>query len=246
MLRSDMRAHTPARILISLALLGSLLLPGCLFRKNKPGPPPTFPAPVRLLLLPLNIPRDYVDLRWASLATAVMMAEIALAAPDLEPVPLWESWPAALQTLGQSRTITPEIAEFTAARLTARWAGQGDLLIAQNAFIVRVDFVPSRPSLVPFRYEKSSSLDGLAPRFLEAFEQFLRYLTVRPFAKEKIRPMDAKQLQEVAQALDVEYGWFVPAKPGNAAKLVGELANVNRDLARLLFNPSLYPILAKQ
>ncbi len=53
--------------------------------------PATLPAPVRVVLLPVNIPDDKPELQWTSFATTVMLAESALAAPDLELVPLYES-----------------------------------------------------------------------------------------------------------------------------------------------------------
>jgi hypothetical protein len=193
----------------------------------------------------MNIPQGNTELRWVSLATPVLMAQVAQGAPDLEPVALWESMPAALQSLGDSRTITADIAELVATRLTARWATQGDLRPASDALSIRVDFIPSRSTLVPFRYEKEGSIDELDPHFREAFDQFLRYLIVRPLMEEKIQPLDAQKLKEVAEALDVEYGWFEPAKPGEAGKIVEDLAHSNPGLARILFSPTLYPLLGK-
>jgi hypothetical protein len=243
--RKSTHAQTLFRILILLALPGLFLQSGCFLRKRTPAAAPALPAPVRIILLPVNAPEGKADLRWTSLAATVRMAEIAAAAPDLEPMPLWESTPAVLQTLGNSRTITEEIAQFTAARLTARWGTVGDLITVNNAPTLRLDFIPSRPSLVPFRYEKPSAINALGPQFQEAFTQFLRYLIVRPLMEDRIRHLDAARLKEVAQALDVEYGWFVAAKPGAAGKVVEDLARSNRDVARLLFNPTLYPVLAK-
>ncbi len=243
--RKFAHAQTLFLILILLALPGLFLQSGCFFRKRTPAAAPALPAPVRIILLPVNAPEGKADLRWTSLAATVRMAEIAAAAPDLEPMPLWESTPAVLQTLGNSRTITAEIAEFTAARLTARWGTVGDLITVNNAPTLRLDFIPSKPSLVPFRYEKPSAINALGPQFQEAFTQFLRYLIVRPLMEDRIRHLDAARLKEVAQALDEEYGWFVAAKPGAAGKVVEDLARSNHDVARLLFNPTLYPVLAK-
>lgn len=245
MFPNSLRKHVLFPILISLVLLGLLLPTGCLFRKHRPPAAPTLPAPVRIVLLPLNFPRENTDLRWVSLASAVLEAEIVQSATDLEPVPLWESMPAVLQILGDSRAITTGIAEFTATRLTARWAIQGELSAVTNDLLVRMDFIPARPSLVPFRYEKQSSMDGLDPHFREAFDQFLRYLIVRPLATPKIKLLDAKSLKELADALDAEYGWFETAKAGEAAKVVQDLAHSNPSLARLLFNPAAYPVLGK-
>jgi hypothetical protein len=243
--RKSTRIRSLFPVLILLVLPSLMLQSGCLFRKRTPAAAPTLPAPVRIILLPVNAPEGRADLRWTALAATVQMAEIAVAAPDLEPMPLWESTPAVLQTLGNSRTITAEIAEFTADRLTARWATVGDLLTVNKTPIMRLDFVPSRASLVPFRYEKPGSIDALAPHFQEAFTQFLRYLIVRPLMEDRIRHLDPAGLRAIGEAVDAEYGWFVPAKPGAAGKLVDNLAISNRTLARLLFNPTLYPVLAK-
>ena len=171
--------------------------------------------------------------------------EVAATVPDLEPVPLWESLPAALQSLGVSCTTVAEVSEFIAARLSARWATDGRIIPAKDEYTFRIDFVPARPSQVPFRFETVSSIEAMDLRFQEAFEQLARYLNVRPPEKEKAPLLDINRLREIAQALNVEYGWFSEAKPGSAGKLVEALAAGNRDLARLLFNPSLYPILEK-
>jgi len=243
--RKRTRSHTPSLVLISLALAGLLFQPGCLFRKHTPPSAPTLPAPVRIALLPLNVPQGNTDLRWVSLASAVLEAQTAMAAPDLDPAPLWESMPAVLQSLGTSRTVTSDIAELTAARLTARWSIAGDLKPAGNGISMLMDFIPARTTLVPFRYEQTGGMDALEPRFQEAFDQFLRYLIVRPISLDKLKPLDAKKLKEIAEALDVEYGWFVPAKPGQAGKLVEDLVHTDPGLARLLFSPTLYPGVGK-
>jgi len=243
--RQFKQAHTLLRILILLALPGLILQSGCFWRKRTPVAAPELPAPVRIILLPVNAPEGKPDLRWTALAATVQMAEIAVAAPDLEPMPLWESTPAVIQTLGNSRTITAEIAEFTATRLTARWGTVGALMTSNDATVLRLDFIPSRASLVPFRFEKQGPIDALGSSFQEAFTQFLRYLILRPLVEDRIHRMNPLRLKEVAQALDAEYGWFAAAKPGAAGKVVEELARSNRDLARLLFNPTLYPVLGK-
>jgi hypothetical protein len=239
------RTRIPCRLLISLAVLGLLWTPGCLFRKHKAPAAPALPAPVRIVLLPLNVPQGKPDLQWLALATTVMMADASMAAPDLEPVPVWESVPAALQSLGNARTVTVDLAALVAARLSARWSVQGDVSVAANGFAMRMDFIPAKPSLVPFRYEKLITIDGLDTRFEEAFDQFLRYLIVRPLAAAKMVPLDAKRLREVSEALDLEYGWFVTAKPGAGSKVVEDLAHSNPGLARLLFSPTMYPVLGK-
>jgi hypothetical protein len=244
--RAKVRLFTPG--LFALALFVLLMQPGCLihiFHKKKPPAAPVIPAPTRVVLLPLNIPQGDTELAWISFAATVEAADIALAAPDVELVPIWESIPAALQSLGNSRTVTTDIAELVATRLSARWATEGDIIKSANGLTVRVDFMPSRPNLVPFRYEKAFEPDELPARFQEAVDQFLRYLIVRPLDLEKLQPLETKQLKEIADALDAEYGWFGAAKPGSSGQVVEALARTKPALAKLLFSPTLYPILAK-
>ncbi len=230
-------------LLVSLTVLGAYYQAGCIFRKHTPPAAPSLPAPVRIALLPLNFSQATEDVRWVALASPVVMAEVVQAAPDLELVPLWESMPAVLQSLGNSRNITSDTAELNAARVSARWAVEGEINQTAGTFTFQVDFIPARTSQVPFRYEKQSTVDALGLHFEEAIDQFLRYLIARPLEPNKVRLLDAKQLKEIAQALDVEYGWFVPAKPGAAGRVVDDLARVNPGLARTLFSPTLYPSL---
>ncbi len=243
--RQGTHRPSPLLILTSLALLGLLAPTGCLFRHKAPAAPATLPAPARILLLPANVPDDKPELQWTAFGIDVMLAESALAAPDLELAPLYESVPAVLQTLANSRHITDEIAEFTATRLTARWATEIEITPAKDALTLRVDFIPAKPSLVPFRYEKAGPPGTMTGRLQEACSQFLDYLIVRPLALEKLKPLDENKVKEIAQALNLEYGWFTTAKPGQAGKLVEELALTRPALAKLLFSPTLYPVLAK-
>lgn len=236
------RAGSPA---LALAVLGLFLMSGCLFRKGKPPAAPAIPAPVRIVLLPLNVPQGNADLHWISLAGPAVMAEIALAAPDLEIVPFYESAQAALQSLGNSRLVTQDIAELVATRLSARWATNGEIRATGSTITLMVDFIPSRATLVPFRYEKPMAAGAMEQRFQEAFEQLLRYLIVRPLQTDKLHQLDTKKLQEIANALDAEYGWYASPKPGGSTRLVEDLARTDPGLAKILFSPTLYPVLAK-
>ncbi len=239
------RISTPRCLLIALALSGLLLEPGCIFKKNKPPAAPVVPAAVRVALLPMNVPDGSAELHWIALAAMAQLMETALAAPDLELVPVWESIPAAIQSLGNSRTVTTDVAELVATRLSARWSTEGEITKTGKAFTWRVDFIPAKPSLVPFRYEKPSTPEALALQTQEALDQFLRYLIVRPLPASKAQPMDAKKLREIADALNTEYGWFGTTRPGANGKVVEDLARSKPALARLLFSPTLYPVLAK-
>jgi hypothetical protein len=220
-----------------------LLHLGCLFHRKGPEAATPRPAPARIALLPVNVPHDAPDLRWLSFTTAAMMAQVVLSSPDLEAVPLWESVPVALQSLGNSRTVTLDLAELVATRLTARWATQADLFMDNKTPRLRIDFIPADTNLVPFRYEKPAPTNLLEERLREAFEQFLRYLNGGPLPRRESQEMDAAAMKEVGAALDEEYGWFVPAKPGAAARLVESLSKSAPAVAKVLFSPTLYPVL---
>lgn len=231
---------------IAVVLVGLILLiqPACLFRKHKTAAPKVSPPPsVRIVFLPLNTTKEDTDVRWLSLAVPAMMAKVSESAPDLEAVPLWEAMPIAVEAAGNSRDITAEVAAYIASRLTAKWASQGELSPTRGGVKMMVDFIPAKTTLVPFRYEREASIDSLGGSFNEAFEQFLRYLVARPMAKKDSPSLNANSMKEIAEALNREYGWFVAAEPGKSDKVVADLVRTDSRLARLLFNPNLYPSL---
>ena len=82
-------------------------------------------------------------------------------------------------------------------------------------------------------------------RLPDAFNQFLRYLTAKPFDPREAKFQTMTAMKSLAEALDREYGWFVEANPGKAQVVVAKLASSDEWLARFLFNPSLYPVLAQ-
>jgi hypothetical protein len=172
-----------------------------------------------------------------------MMAKELEQAKDLDVVPLWETVPAAAETLGTSRALTPETSAIIAARVNARWAAQSDIEPGQNGLDLRIDFIPGKATLIPFRYENQTRVDSLTPQIREAFEQFLRYMVARPLGgKDRSgKSMEPNQLKELAAALDREYGWFGQADPGKAGVEAEKLARSDGRLARLLFSPTLYP-----
>jgi cell division septation protein DedD len=218
-----------------------IVQPACLFRK-KAAVPQAPPLSFRIAYLPLNMSVENSPERWLSLAVPVVMAKVGERAPDLEPVPLWEVMPVAVEAAGVSRIITAETAAYVASRLAAKWATEGDITLRKDRVQLTVDFIPTKTTTVPFRYEKLTSIDALDRHFEDAFEQFLRYLVARPMTRDEDQePMDSTSLKEVATALDREYGWFVTAEPGKSDKVVADLARSDNRLARLLFNPSLYP-----
>ena len=233
------RSRTPA--ILVLTILAALLQPGCLFRK-KPSTPKHPAEPIRIALLPFNVPSDNEELRWVSLAGAVLMAKELEQAKDLDVVPLWETLPAAVETLGNSRTLTPEVSAVLAGRLNARWATQIEVAPGQNGFDLRIDFIPGKATLIPFRFESPTQIDSLTPHLREAFEQFLRYMVARPLGKERAgKSLDLTQLKELSAALDREYGWFGSPNPGKSGAEAEKLGRSDSRLARLLFSPSLYP-----
>ena len=239
MTRHWIRSCSPA--ILALIVLVALLQPGCLFRKKKSSAPKYPAEPIRIALLPINVPSKNAELRWMSLGGAVLMAKELEQAKDLDVIPLWETLPAAVESLGTSRTLTPEISALIAVRLNARWAAQSELAPDQNGFELRVDFIPAKATLIPFRYGGRAQIDSLAPHFREAFEQFLRYMVARPLGKGGGKSMDSNQLKQLSATLDREYGWFDSADPGKAAAEAEKLGRSDSRLARLLFSPTLYP-----
>ncbi len=227
-------------IAVLILVLAALVTPGCLFRKKKSAAPQLPLAPVRLALLPANIPSDRQELHWVSLATTVIMAKQIEDARDLEVVPLWESLPIALEALGTSRTISGETPAYVASRLNAKWATQAELTPSKNGVTLLLDFMPTKSSMIAYRYEKETSIDSLHTALREAVEQFLRYLQARPLAKggRGSKSVDTKELQAIAEAMDREYGWFAQADPGKSETTLASLARTDNRLARLLFKPA--------
>ncbi len=235
--RSLLKTMPAHWVLLSWVLLLSFQA-ACLFGKKDKGPQyPT--APVQIVLLPFNIPDGRDDLRWASIAAAVAMAKDLENAQDLEVVPLWVGFPAAVQARAGSRALTSETAAFVASRVSAQWTALGTILPSENKLSVQLDFIPAKPSLIAFRYENETSLDSIGNQLSSAYEQFLRYLIARPIKKKGLFAVEP--YREMARAIDQEYGWFASASPGSADKAVAELAREDNRLARLLFDPDVYP-----
>lgn len=226
--------------LIALALLLSIQ-PACLFRKHTKATVPQAPAAaIRIALLPFNIPSENSDLRWVSFVAPLVMAKSIENSPAFEVVPLWQSYPVALESLGSGRNITPEVAAYVASRVGAKWATAGELTPAKGGVWMRVDFIPEKTNLVPYRFERETRLDGMAANFYEAFSQFGRYLVLRPLTKFEGRGSSTESMRPLAEALDREYGWYTAADPGKSENLVAGLQRTDSQLAKLLFNPSLY------
>jgi len=143
--------------------------------------------------------------------------------------------------VGPSRAITAEMAAVIAARLLAKWVIIGELSSDRNGVFLTEDFMPAKANRIPFRYEKRCSVNALQENLSEAVSQFLRYVAARPLTRGKGPAFDAKDLREIAEALDREYGWFSDAEPGKAERVLRILSQPDDRLARMLFSPALYP-----
>jgi hypothetical protein len=244
---SSFRMQTSSHFRLVLIAAAALVLfsqSSCLFKKNKKVAV-TPPTGIRLAILPFNVPLANQDLRWTALAAPIMMAKVSESARDLEVIPLWETMPVAIEAGGASRSFTPETAAYVASWFSAKWSAMGEISPTKSGVSMMIDFMPSRTTLVPFRFTRDGKIDAIGTSLPEAYSQFLRYLAARPLlpAKKDLQQMTA--MKNLAEALDREYGWFVAAEPGKAQGIVSELARTDERLARLLFNPTVYPVLAQ-
>ncbi len=230
----------PARFLAAALLVILALQPACLFRRKKTSEMRYPVSPIRLVLVPLNVPLEKPDLHWVAMASSVLMAKVARSTPDLEAVPFWEWMGVATETMGASKTISPEQAAYIASRSTAQWATQGQLLPAKSGYSLRLDFIPVKPNVVAFRYEKDCSLNELGEHYHRAFSQFLNYIIARPPGINPAQLKDFSSLRDVGRALDLEYGWYSNAAPGKSETVAAAAAGTDIGLARILFNPALY------
>src|SRR5262249_5960246 len=160
------RTRSFSRVTLVLAVLAALLQPGCLFRK-KSSAPKYPPEPIRIALLPFNVPSDNAELRWASLAAASLMATETDQANAPDVMPLWEPLPVAVETLGTSRALPPEISAVIAVRLNVRWVTQTDLAPGPNGLELRIEFIPAKATMIPFRYDSSTQIESLSSHIHE-------------------------------------------------------------------------------
>jgi hypothetical protein len=243
-----------AGFLLALAVLVLMLQPACalrrlifnpvhIFQKRAPAEVHYPTSPIRVAYLPANIPADNKDMRWIALAAPIMMAKISESAQDLEVVPFWEVMPLALESAGPSRSLTPEGTADIADRMAAKWATYSDMSPVSRGIEMVLDYVPAKPTSVPYRYTRIGNVDEIGYGFYSALEQFTRYLMAHPIDLETIRETRLNSLRPLAEAIDLEYGWFVTADPGKAERIVADLARYDGRLARLIFSPSLYPAL---
>jgi hypothetical protein len=230
------------RLLAASAMLCLCLQCAC---SKKSKAPVAVIAPVRVVLLPFGVPADNKDLQWEAMAAPILLAKASELAPDLVVVPLWEAMPTAIQSAGASRIFTQESAASVATWLSAKWSILGDISATKTGITTIVDFIPAKNNQIAFRYMKARRTDFLGSDSREAIMQFLRYLVARPLESAKGNLPNMTSVKTLAEALNREYGWLVDADPGKAQEVVANLARSDDRLARLLFNPSLYPALAQ-
>jgi hypothetical protein len=232
--------------MIATSVLAAILLLQSACSKKVKAEAASSSSPVRLVLLPFNVPSGDQELRWAAMAAPILLAKAGEKTPGLEIIPLWQSMPTALNAAGPSRAFTEQSAANVASWMSAKWSVMGELTPAKNGVSMVVDFVPARASLVPFRYLKTGKLEAIGVDFYDTYVQFLRYLAAKPFQPETDTGMTMTSVKELAETLDREYGWSGAADPGKAQEIVAGLVHSNEQLARALFSPILYPSLAEK
>ena len=228
-----------AALILSLVFLQS----ACSGKKNKAviAPPPE----AGVVILPFNVPSGNQDLRWMAMAGPILMEKVSESARDLKVLPLWQTMPVAVEAAGASRSFTPDSAAYIASWHSVKWSAMGDISPTKYGVSMIIDFIPSRSSQVPFRYMNSGKIDYVGSQLPLAFGQFLYYLAVRPLEPSSKKLPTFTSMKSLAETLDREYGWFVEADPGKAQEVVTNLLHTDERLARFLFNPSLYPVLAQ-
>jgi hypothetical protein len=232
-------------IIATSVLAAILMMQSACSKKIKPEAVSSS-SPVRLVLLPFNVPSGDQELRWAAMAAPILMAKAGEKTPGLEIIPLWQTMPTALNAAGPSRAFTEQSAANVASWMSAKWSVLGELAPAKTGVSMVVDFVPARANVVPFRYLKTGKLDAIGASFYDAYVQFLRYLVAKPFQPEQDNEMTMTSVKDLAEALDREYGWSGEAEPGKAQEIVASLIRSNEQLARTLFSPTLYPSLSEK
>ncbi len=235
-------AWTAVSVVLILLLQSACILP---WRHKKPKAAPAPPPVVQVAFLPFNVAAADNELRWAAMAAPVMLAKVSERAREIEVIPLWQAMPVALDAAGASRTLTADSGAQIASYLSAKWATIGEFTQTKYGVSMIGDFIPAQRTQVPFRFMKRGNMETVGANLPIAISQFLRYLAARPLLPEDHKTPGFQSLRALAEALDREYGWFVEAQPGKADEIVSELANSDDRLARLLFSPTLYPVLAK-
>lgn len=230
-------------ILAAATLLLSLGQAGC---ARKTRVPVADAGPMRIVVLPFSVPEDDPELRWAAMAAPMLLARTGMHYPDFVVIPLWESMPTAIASAGAARSFNDESAAAAANWLGAKWAVMGAITRRKgSAYSLVVDFIPAKSSDVPYRYIKTRRMESMGTAFLASIRQFLRFSTGRILPLPRVKVPGLDRMRPAGEALDREYGWFVEAGPGTAGAIVNDMAPAEKELARLLFNPALYPGLSQ-
>jgi hypothetical protein len=229
-------------LLAAIPVLVSLGSIGC---NKKAKARPAVSGPIRVILLPFAVPENDKDLKWAAMAAPALIARASRLAPDIKIVPFWDAMPPAIASAGAARSFNDETAASMANWAGAKWAIMGEISRTKSSYSLSIDFIPAKSMDVPFRYIKTRHLDTMGSACQAAIRQWFRYTTSKtiPVAKQKEPGLD--KMRSVAEALDREYGWHETAVPGNAQEVVGMISPSDRAWAQLLFNPTMYPSLAK-
>jgi hypothetical protein len=228
----------PAAILILLPF-GST---GC---KKKVKAQSAISGPIRVVLLPFTVPEKDKDLQWAAMAAPALIARVSRQTPNITIVPLYEAMPSVIASAGAARSFNDETATSLANWVGAKWAIMGEISHTKSSYSLVIDFIPTRSMDVPFRYIKTRRLDGMGTTFQTAIRQWLRYAIAKPIPVMRQKNPGLNKMRAIAEALDLEYGWSETAKPGNAQEVVASFSPSDNDWIGLLFNPTLYPKLAK-
>ncbi len=263
------RARHHVHIAIMSATL--LACQGCLFRGSKTNSPVEPASPVSIAVLPLNVreqPQSPASpaqaagngrqnqatsggrarpssaeptLQSMSIASAVVATSVLQGIPGIEPVPMWRALQVASTILNNTRWVTPSMAAELANMLSVRWTMMGEISPASEGYNVIIDFIPSKPAVFPFRYQKVLRRELLSQRLGEALEEFLRYAGHPvPQLRTLDRGGDWSELSRLVEAVDREYGWFSPPAPGNSQAAYAAIFTRDPRLASLLFNPDRY------
>jgi hypothetical protein len=229
-------------LIIAIPLLVSLGSIGC---NKKTKARPAVAGPIRVILLPFTVPENDKDLKWAAMAAPALIAKASRHTPDIIIVPFWEAMPPAIATAGAARSFNDETATSMANWAGAKWAIMGELSRTKSSYSISIDFIPAKSMDVPFRFIKTRRLDTMGVAFQAAIRQWFRYANSKTIPVAKQKEPGLNKMRVIAEALDREYGWFETAVPGNAQEAIDTLSPSDKDWAGLLFNPAMYPKLAK-
>ncbi len=229
-------------LLAAIPFLVSLGSTGC---KKKAQARPAVAGTIRVVVLPFSVPANDKDLQWAAMGAPALIAKASRNTPSMIVVPFWEAMPSAIASAGAARSFNDESAAAMANWVGAKWAIMGEISRTKSSYSVNVDFIPAKSMDVPFRYINTRSLDSMGTAFQTAIRQWIRYASAKSAPRTRQKEPGLNKMRSIAEALDREYGWFETANPGNAQDIVNKLSPSDKDWASLLFNPTMYPELAK-